>query len=58
MSLREGDRGFQPGEVPENTRLTLHGQWLAWQITTDHAVDPAEGVELVISLASYNSLEP
>ena len=58
ISLREGDRGFQPGEMPENTTLwtenvrpTLYGQWL-------HAIDPAEGVESVTNLASYNSLEP
>lgn len=45
ISLREGDRGFQPGELPENTlmwtrnaRPTLYGQWLAWQITIDHFI--------------------
>lgn len=58
ISLREGDRGFQPGEVPENARPNLYGQWLAWQITTDHSIDRAEGVEPVTHLASYNSLEP
>lgn len=28
-----------------NTRPTLCSQLLAWQITFDHAIDPAEGVE-------------
>ncbi len=52
ISLREGDRGFQPGELPENTlmwtqnaRPTSYGQWLAWKFTIDHCIDPAEGVE-------------
>ncbi len=64
ISLRERDRGFQPGEVPENTlmrtenaRPTLYGQWLAWQITTDHSIDPAEGVEPATKLVSYKSRE-
>ena len=53
FSLRNGDRGSQPGEQPTNTLLwtknarpALYGQWLAWQITLDHAISPAEGVEL------------
>lgn len=25
----------------------LYGQWLAWQITVEHSIDPAEGVEPV-----------
>ncbi len=40
ISLRKGDGGFQPGELPENNlmwtenaRPALYGQWLAWQIT-------------------------
>lgn len=52
MSLRKGDRGFQPEGLPENTLLwtqnsrpTLYGQWLAWQITDDQSIDPAEGVD-------------
>ena len=43
MSLRIGDGGFQPGELPDSTlmwtqgtRPTLYGQWLAWQITIEH----------------------
>ena len=54
ISLREGDRAFQPGELLENTliwtqdeRPTSFGQWLEWQITIDHCIDSAEGVELV-----------
>ena len=53
-SLRVGDASSQPGELPddtlmwtENTRPTLYGQWLAWQLTTDHSIDPAHGVEPV-----------
>lgn len=62
ISLRKGDGGFQPGELPENTlmwtrnsRATLYGQWLTWQITIDYSIDPAEGVEPVEKIAS-NSL--
>lgn len=54
ISIRDGDRWFQPGELPENTlmwtqnsRSTLYGQWLAWKITIDHSIDPVEGVERV-----------
>lgn len=54
VSLRKGDRDLQPEELPENTLLwtqnsrpTLYGQWLAWQLTIDHSIDPAEGVEPV-----------
>ena len=54
ISLRKGDAGSQPGELPENTlmwtenaRPTLYGQWLAWQISFEHAIDPADGVEPV-----------
>lgn len=54
ISLRNGDRNSQPGEQPTdtllwtvNTRPALYGQWLAWQIALDHAIDPAEGVEPV-----------
>lgn len=32
-------------------------QWLAWQIITDHFIDPVKEVDLVIILASYNLLE-
>ena len=53
-SLREGDEGLQPGEPPkdslmwtQNARPTSYGQWLAWQVTFDHSVDPASGVEPV-----------
>lgn len=52
ISLRKSDQDFQPGELPEssllwtqNSRPTLYGQWLAWQITLDYAIDPADGVE-------------
>ena len=52
ISLRNGDRNSQPGEQPantllwtENTRPTLYGQRLAWQVAIDHAIDPAEGLE-------------
>lgn len=54
ISLRVGDEGFQPGELSDdsliwtrNARPTLYGQWLAWQITIEHSVDPANGVEPV-----------
>ena len=54
VSLRKGDGGFQPGELPKNTlmwtenaRPTLYGHWLAWQITIGHSIDPADGVEPV-----------
>lgn len=49
-----GDTSFQPEKISddtlmwtENTRPTLHGQWLAWQLTTEHPIDPATGVEPV-----------
>ncbi len=48
ISLRTGDGTFQPEELPENNlmwtqnaRPTLYGQWLAWQMTVDHSIDPA-----------------
>ena len=54
ISLRTGDGTLQPEELPEsnlmwtqNARPTLYGQWLAWQITVDHSIDPADGVEPV-----------
>lgn len=54
VSLRNGDDGCQLGELPESTliwtqnaRPTLYGQWLAWQVTVEHSIDPAEGVEPV-----------
>ena len=31
----------------QNARPTLYGQWLAWQMTVDHSIDPADGVERV-----------
>ena len=54
ISLKVGDGTLQPEELPQNnlmwtqnTRPTLYGQWLAWQITVDHSIDPADGVEPV-----------
>lgn len=54
VSLRAGDESFQPGELPintlkwtEDTRPPLYGQWLAWQLTTEHSINPANGVEPV-----------
>lgn len=51
-SLRVGDGGFQPGELPndtliwaKNARSTLYGQWLAWQLIIEHSIDPANGGE-------------
>ena len=29
----------------QNLQSTLYGQWLAWQITLDDAIDPANGVK-------------
>ncbi len=34
----------------ENTRSTLYGQWLAWQITIDHSINPANRVEPVVTM--------
>ena len=31
----------------ENARLTSYRQWLAWQITIGHSIDPVDGVQLV-----------
>ncbi len=31
----------------QNARPTLYGQWRAWQITIEHSIDPANGVEPV-----------
>ena len=42
----------------ENARPTSYGQWLAWQITTEHSIDPADEVEPVTKLAFSNPLEP
>lgn len=54
LVLDKGDGEYQAGELPENTliwthdtRPSLYGHWLAWQITIEHSVDPAEKVELV-----------
>ena len=54
ISLRNRDRNSQPREQPTDTLLWTkitrpapYGQWLAWQIALDHAIDPAEGVEPV-----------
>ena len=54
ISLRVRDGIFQPEELPNNNlmwthdaRPTLYGQWLAWQITVDHSIDPADRVEPV-----------
>lgn len=54
ISLRKGDASSQPRELPENTlmwtenaRPTLYGHWLAWQISIEHSIDPADGVEPV-----------
>ena len=32
--------------------ITLYGQWLAWQITLDQSIDPADGVEPVQKMIS------
>ena len=65
ISLREKDKGLQPGERPENTLLwieniqpALYGQWLAWQITIEYAINSVKGVEPVTGLESYNLLQP
>ena len=59
ISLRTGDGTFQPEDLPENnfmwtqnTKPILYGQWLAWQITLDHSIDPADGVEPVKKLGT------
>ncbi len=57
VSLRNGDGDFQPGELSVydlmwtgNTRPTLYGQWLAWQITIEYSINPADGVEPVATM--------
>lgn len=52
VSLRIGDGNLD--ELPEdnlmwtqNTRPSSYGQWLAWQLTIDHSIDPADGAEPV-----------
>ena len=54
ISLRKGDASSQPRKIPENTlmwtenaRPTLYGHWLAWQISIEHWIGPADGVEPV-----------
>lgn len=54
ISLKKGDRYAQPEELPihtllwmQNSRPILYGQWWASQLTLDHFIDPAEGVEPV-----------
>lgn len=46
--------GINRGNLPDNnfvwaqnTRPTLYRQWLAWEITIEHAIDPADVVEPV-----------
>ena len=39
----------------ENTRPTLYGQWLAWQLITNHFIDPVHGIEPVLFI-SYDDL--
>ena len=31
----------------QDTRPTIYGHWLAWQITVQHSIDPADGAEPV-----------
>ena len=57
ISLRKRDGAFQQEELQknnliwtENTRPTLYRQWLAWQITIEYSIDPADGVEPVESM--------
>lgn len=38
----------------QNVRPTLYGQWLAWQVTVEHSIDPAEGVEPVETMEPGN----
>ena len=59
--MKVGDVNFQPGELPdntliwtENTKPTLYGQWLAWQLTVEHSIDPANGVEPVPVISSVS----
>ena len=53
-SLRTGDGTFQPEELLENNLMwtqnaqpRLYRKWLAWQLTVDHSIDPADGLEPV-----------
>ena len=41
----------------QNARPTLYGQWLAWQITIEHSIDPADGVEPVEVIKSGTCFE-
>lgn len=52
ISLRNRDKNSQPRKQPidtllwtENTQPTSYGQWLAWQIALDYAINLAEGVK-------------
>ena len=36
----------------QDTRPTTYGHWLAWQITVEHSIDPADGVEPVEKITS------
>ena len=54
ISFRMGDETLQPEELPEknfmwtqSARPTLYGQLLAWQITIDHSIDPADRLKPV-----------
>lgn len=54
ISLREGDKNSQPGEQPKDTLMwaesrkpKLFGHLLAQQVASNHAIDPADGVEPV-----------
>ena len=54
INLRIGDGTLQLEKLPENnlawpqnTRPTQYAQWLVWQITVDHTIDPEDGVKLV-----------
>lgn len=57
ISLKIGDGGAQPGELPENDeiwstnqRVRTYGQHLARQVSVGFSIDLAEGVEPVIHL--------
>lgn len=55
ITLRAGDGGTQPGELPENyeiwfsgQKVRTYGQRLAQQVSIGSSIDLAEGVEPVI----------
>lgn len=54
MSLRIGDRSFQPKELSDNTLMKMYDtqpktykHWLALQVTSEHSIDSVDRIKPV-----------